>query len=66
MTKPVDPTPFQALQLEVPSSHTEAKLIALVILRKQKRKLMVIICYSPFLTSRLNAFLPVPPMPLPS
>ena len=66
MTKPVDPTPFQALQLEVPSSHTEAKLIALVILRKQKRMLMVIICYSPFLTSRLNAFPPVPPLPLPS
>jgi hypothetical protein len=56
MTKPVDPTPFQALQLEVPTSHSEAKLIALVILSKQKRMLMVIVFYSPFLTSRLTLF----------
>lgn len=43
MTKPVDLTPFQALHLEVPSSPGEAKLMALAILSKQKRILMVIV-----------------------
>ncbi|KAH9172883.1 hypothetical protein EDB89DRAFT_1962838 [Lactarius sanguifluus] len=40
MTKPVDSTPFQALHLEVPTSHGEAKEMALEILSKQKRILM--------------------------
>ncbi|KAH8984683.1 hypothetical protein EDB92DRAFT_2117026 [Lactarius akahatsu] len=40
MTKPVDSTPFQALHLEVPTSHDEAKEMALGILSKQKSILM--------------------------
>jgi hypothetical protein len=38
---PVDPTPFRALHLEVPTSHGEAKEMALEILSKQKDILMV-------------------------
>ncbi|KAH9022666.1 P-loop containing nucleoside triphosphate hydrolase protein [Lactarius hengduanensis] len=40
MTKPVDSTPFRALHLEVPTSHGEAKEMALEILSKQKSVLM--------------------------
>lgn len=36
MTKPVDSTPFRALHLEVPTSHGEAKEMALGILSEQK------------------------------
>jgi hypothetical protein len=38
---PVDSTPFRALRLEVPTSHGEAKEMALEILRKQKDILKV-------------------------
>ncbi|KAI9436974.1 hypothetical protein H4582DRAFT_1853973 [Lactarius indigo] len=37
---PVDPTPFRALRLEVPTSHSQAKEMALGILSKQKGILM--------------------------
>ena len=43
MAKPVDSTPFRALHLEVPTSHVEAKEMALEILGKQKGILMVIV-----------------------
>ena len=42
MTRPVDLTPFRALHLEVPTSHGEAKEVALGILSKQKSILMVV------------------------
>lgn len=41
MTKPVDSTPFRALHLEVPTSHSEAKEMALGILSEQKGILLV-------------------------
>jgi hypothetical protein len=40
---PVDSTPFRALHLEVPTSHGEAKEMAMVILSKQKGILKVIV-----------------------
>ncbi|KAF8261744.1 hypothetical protein EI94DRAFT_1809815 [Lactarius quietus] len=44
MAKPVDSTPFRALYLEVPTSHNEAKEMALGILGKQKAILMSNLC----------------------
>ncbi|KAF8261742.1 hypothetical protein EI94DRAFT_1745299 [Lactarius quietus] len=44
MAKPVDSTPFRALYLEVPTSHNEAKEMALGILGKQKAILMSHLC----------------------
>ncbi|KAH8984681.1 hypothetical protein EDB92DRAFT_1885663 [Lactarius akahatsu] len=43
-SKPVDPTPFLALRFEVPSSHGEAKEMALGILSKQKSILTSHLC----------------------
>ncbi|KAH9172885.1 hypothetical protein EDB89DRAFT_1962863 [Lactarius sanguifluus] len=43
-SKPVDPTPFLALRFEVPTSHGEAKEMALGILSKQKSILMSHLC----------------------
>ncbi|KAH8981166.1 hypothetical protein EDB86DRAFT_3107306 [Lactarius hatsudake] len=43
-SKPVDPTPFLALRFEIPSSHGEAKEMALGILSKQKSILMSHLC----------------------
>ncbi len=43
MTKPVDSTPFRALRLEVPTTHSDAKEMAMEILSKQKGILMVIV-----------------------
>ena len=54
MTKPVDSTPFRALHLDVPTSHDEAKEMALGILSRQKDILMVMLP-SPMLTLRCHA-----------
>ncbi|KAN0138675.1 hypothetical protein V8E53_003663, partial [Lactarius tabidus] len=43
-TTPVDSTPFQALHLEVPTSHGEAKEMAMVILSRQKGILKSHLC----------------------
>ncbi len=43
MMKPVDSKPFRALRLEAPTSHVEAKEMAVEILNKQKDILMVIV-----------------------
>jgi hypothetical protein len=46
-TKSVDPAPFRDFDVDVPTSHHEAKEMALAILTKQKEIFLVIYLYSP-------------------